>query len=77
MSQTLTESNRNEPVPIVCDDCHNVSPILVKVKNGDRHVCKYGKQIFGLTQESKTYVSNEILKQELLDEIKAILYGHK
>ena len=40
-------------------------------------VSKYGKQIFGLTQESKTYVSNEILKPELLDEIKAILYGHK
>ena len=39
MSKTLTESNGNEPVPIVCDDCHNVSPILVKVKNGDRHVC--------------------------------------
>ena len=43
----------------------------------DKLVGKYGKQIFGLTQESKTYVSNEILKPELLDEIKAILYGHK
>ena len=40
-------------------------------------VRKYGKQIFGLTPESKTYVSNEILKPELLEEIKAILYGHK
>ena len=43
----------------------------------DKLVRKYGKQIFGLTQESKTYVSNEIVKPELLDEIKAILYGHK
>ena len=43
----------------------------------DKLVSKYGKQIFGLTPESKTYVSNEILKPELLDEIKAILYGHK
>ena len=43
----------------------------------DKLVSKYGKQIFGLTQESKTYVSNEILKPELLDEIKATLYGHK
>ena len=43
----------------------------------DKLVGKYGKQIFGLTPESKTYVSNEILKPELLDEIKAILYGHK
>jgi len=43
----------------------------------DKLVRKYGKQIFGLTPESKTYVSNEILKPELLDEIKAILYGHK
>ena len=43
----------------------------------DKLVSKYGKQIFGLTQESKTYVSNEILKPELLDEIKAILYGSK
>ena len=43
----------------------------------DKLVRKYGKQIFGLTPESKTYVSNEILKPELLDEIKAILYGSK
>ena len=43
----------------------------------DKLVGKYGKLIFGLTPESKTYVSNEILKPELLDEIKAILYGHK
>ena len=43
----------------------------------DKLVSKYGKQIFGLTPESKTYVSNEILKPELLEEIKAILYGHK